>query len=107
MYFLQDGYCADGSAWACNETGILLAERYENRPRAAAAFNRACTLQFAAACDNVAAIANGRALRRDEPTAADYRFILRGSKGPIGDVEPAELYARACELGWPGSCGRG
>jgi hypothetical protein len=52
LYFLHDGYCADGSAWACNETGILLAERYDNRARAAAAFNRACTLQFAAACDN-------------------------------------------------------
>ena len=29
-----------------------------------------------------------RTLRHDDPTAADYRFILRGSKGPIGDREP-------------------
>jgi hypothetical protein len=107
LYFLQDGYCADGSAWACNEIGILLAERYDNRPRAAAAFDRACTLQFAAACDNAAANADSRALRHDAPTAADYRFILRGSKGPIGDLTPAELYARACALGWPGTCGSG
>ena len=71
---------------------------------AAAAFDRACTLQFAAACENAVAIANGRALRHDAPTAVDYRFILRGSKGPIEDLEPAELYARACELGWPGTC---
>jgi hypothetical protein len=108
LYLLQDGYCADGSAWACNEIGILLAERYRDRPNAvataAAAFNRACTQQFAAACENGLALANGRPLRRDQPTAADYRFILRGSKGPIDDLEPAELYARACSLGWPGSC---
>ena len=92
-------------AWACNEIGILLAERYDNRAVAAAAFNRACTLQFAAGCDNAAAIARDGMLRHDDPTAADYRFILRGSKGPIRDREPAELYARACELGWPSACG--
>jgi hypothetical protein len=107
LYFLQDGYCEDGSAWACNEIGILLAERYDNRPRAAAAFSRACTLQFSAACDNVVAMSKAQALRRGEPTAADFRFVLRGSKGPIEDAEPAELYARACELGWPAACGSG
>jgi hypothetical protein len=104
LYLLHDGFCTDGSAWSCNEIGILLAERYDNRQNAAAAFRRACTQQFAAACDNAAALAAGRPLRHDEPTAADYRFILRGSKGPIEDVEPAKLYARACELGWPGTC---
>jgi hypothetical protein len=111
LYLLHDGYCADGSAWSCNEIGILLAERYADRPRAtetaAAAFQRACALQFRAGCDNAAAVFNSRALRHDAPTAADYRFILRGSKGPIGEVAPAELYARACELGWPDACGSG
>jgi hypothetical protein len=104
LYFLQDTNCEQGSAWACNEIGILLAERYDNRNVAAAAFSRACTLQFAAACDNAVAIANARALRHDAPTAADYRVILRGTKGPIGDVPVAELYARACESGWPAAC---
>jgi hypothetical protein len=104
LYFLQETNCDEGSAWACNEIGILLAERYDNPRVAAAAFDRACTLQFSAACDNAVALANARALRHDAPTAADYRFILRGSKGPIGDLAPAELYARACELGWPGAC---
>jgi hypothetical protein len=107
LYFLQDGYCADGSAWACNETGVLLAERYANPARAAAAFERACLLQFAAACDNAAALASGRPLRRDVPTSADYRVVLRGSKGPISDTEPAQLFARACALGWPGTCEAG
>jgi hypothetical protein len=105
LYFLHDGYCTDGSAWSCNEIGILLAERYDNRSTAAAAFNRACTLQFPAACDNARAIANARPLRHDAPTAADYRFILRGSKGPMPDLPPAELYARACALGWRDACG--
>ena len=81
LYFLHDGYCADGSPWACNEIGILLAERYDNRAVAAAAFNRACTLQFAAACDNAAAIARDGMLRHDDPTAVDYRFILQRQQG--------------------------
>ena len=106
LYFLHDGYCEDGSAWSCNEIGIMLAERYDNRARAAAAFRRACTLQFAAACDNAAALATAGPLRHAAPTALDYRFILRGSKGPIEDQRPARLYARACELGWPDTCGR-
>lgn len=104
LYFMQDGYCEEGSAWACNELGILLAERYDNRLRAAAAFDRACTLQFTAACDNTRALAASQPLRHDSPTAADYRFVLRGSKAPLENVTPAELYARACEIGWPSAC---
>jgi hypothetical protein len=107
LYFLHDGYCADGSAWSCNEVGILLAERYDNRAVAAAAFDRACTLQFSAGCANAAAIASAGALRHADPTAADYRIVLRGSKGPIRETDPAELYARACEVGWPGACRAG
>jgi|KBSMisStandDraft_5_1062788.scaffolds.fasta_scaffold09325_2 hypothetical protein len=104
LYFLQDGYCEDGSGWACNELGILLAEHYDNRRRAAMEFERACALRFSAGCDNTA-VRQGDMFRRDAPTVADYRFILRGSKGPFQDLEPAQLYARACEQGWPGTCG--
>jgi hypothetical protein len=104
LYLLQDGFCTDGSPWACNELGIMLAERYDNRAFAAAAFERACRQQFAAACGNARAVAGTGMLRHDAPTYVDYRFILRGSKGPIETQEPAELYARACELGWPGTC---
>jgi len=105
LYYLEDGYCEDGSGWACNELGILLAERYDNRRRAAMVFERACVLRFSAGCDNTSAITQGNMFRRDAPTVADYRFILRGSKGPFPDREPAQLYARACEQGWPGTCG--
>jgi hypothetical protein len=52
------------------------------------------------------AVTKGDMFRRDAPTVADYRFILRGSKGPLRDERPAQLYARACELGWPNTCGR-
>jgi hypothetical protein len=105
LYFLQDGYCEDGSGWACNELGILLAEHYDNRRRAATEFTRACELRFSAGCDNAVAITQGAMFRRDAPTVADYRFILRGSKGPFQDLD-AQLYARACMQGWPGTCDR-
>jgi len=105
LYFLQDGFCEDGSAWACNELGIVLAERYNNRTRAKVSFDRACSQKFPAGCENAVAIAATGMFRHDAPTASDYPFILRGSKGPIEDREPAHLYARACSLGWPGACG--
>jgi hypothetical protein len=105
LYFLQDGYCEDGSGWACNELGILLAEHYDNRRRAATEFERACTLRFSAGCDNAVAMTQGNMFRRVAPTVADYPFILRGSKGPFPDREPAQLYARACVQGWPEACG--
>jgi len=105
LYFLQDGYCEDGSGWACNEEAIVLTERYNNRIRAATLFDRACALKFSAGCDNAVALKSAAMFRRDVPTAVDYRLILRGSKGPIEDREPAQLYARACAAGWPGACG--
>src|SRR5262245_43004689 len=106
LYFQQDTYCEDGSGWACNELGILLNDHYTNPRRAAASFERACTLQFSAGCDNAAAMdKGGGSFRRDTPTAADYQFVLRGSKGPLEEREPAKLYARACHQGWPGTCG--
>jgi hypothetical protein len=80
---------------------MLLAERYNNPARAGSAFERACTLQFAAGCANARAVASGGSLRHEPPSYVDYPYILRGSKGPIRDPQPAELYARACELGWP------
>ena len=105
LYFIQDGHCEDGSGWACNELGILLAEHYDNPRRAEASFERACGQRFTPGCDNRAAMAKGEAMfRRAPPDVADYPLILRGSKGPIEDREPAQLYARACTQGWPGTC---
>jgi hypothetical protein len=110
LYFLHETNCADGSAWACNEVGILLVGRYDNRAVAATAFERACVLGFAAGCGNARAVADAGPgdLRHSVPTARDYRYILRGSKGPfkapLKEGDPARLYALACEAGWPESC---
>jgi hypothetical protein len=110
LYFQEDTYCDDGSAWACNEVGILLAEHYANPVRAAMSFQRACGQRFQAGCENGAAMEEkgGGPFKRDAPTLADYQFILTGSKGPLPERErePARLYARACDQGWPGACGR-
>ena len=40
-------------------------------------------------------------LRHDDPTAADYRFILRGSKGPIREIESPPSSTRA-PASWDG-----
>src|SRR6185295_15810721 len=87
LYFQEDGYCDDGSGWACNELGILLAEHYANPGRAAMVFERACGLGFSAGCDNAVAMTKAGTFRRDAPPVADYRFLLRGSKGPFPDQE--------------------
>ena len=68
-------------------------------------FERACGLGFTAGCDNTSAVTQSNTFRRDVPIVADYRFILRGSKGRLTSREPAQLYARACEQGWAGTRG--
>ena len=45
------------------------------------------------------------AFERAPPPLDDYPIILRGSKGPITDRDPAALRALACRQGWPGACG--
>ncbi len=40
------------------------------------------------------------------PPLEELPILLRGSKGPLGARSPSFLYARACEQGWPDSCGR-
>ena len=104
LMFLQDGFCQDGSGWACNELGIKLAEQPGGRGQAGMPFERACVLRFAAGCDNAVTVAGTGMPRHDSPGSSDYPFILRGSKGPIRDREPAQLSARACAQGWPDTC---
>ena len=112
----QSGLCKMGSGWACNEAGILLAPLGgvggvgEDREgggqiEAAFAFQRGCEFGFEPACGNYrATLDGGGAFERTPPTVHDYPIVLRGSKGEIMDREPAALYARACQHGWPGSC---
>ena len=107
LYFIQEDYCADGSGWACNETGLLLEQRFDNPARAESAFQQACLLGFNAGCGNARSMALGGELRESAPTEVDYRIVLRGSKGAVPNLAPEELFARACEIGWPEACGDG
>jgi hypothetical protein len=108
---LQSIYCNAGSGWSCNETGRLLGASIESgataRAGTAAAFERACRLGFEPGCRNLEAARTGTGAWLDgPPTLGDYPIILRGSKGPIEERDPAALYARACAQGWPDACGR-
>lgn len=101
--FRKFDYCINGSGWGCNEWGIQLARL--GRP-AGPAFDRGCELGFSPACENIERSDGGaRGWVRAPPRLEDLPIVLRG-KRPIGDLPPAELYARACEQGWPGACER-
>jgi hypothetical protein len=112
---LQSIYCDAGSGWACNEAGILEQQGgpsgpnlpREDRARVTAWFERGCRLGFVPACRNAIRPAHdARPLERPAPALVDYPIVLRGSKGPIPERTAPELYARACEQGWPDACGR-
>lgn len=104
--FMKWTYCDRGSGWACNEFGIHEAERRRDRRSALVAIRRGCELGFSTACDNAVRLMTGSAdLVRAPLRLADLPIVLRGSKGPIREREPAVLYAMACERGWRGMCG--
>jgi hypothetical protein len=95
-------YCNNGSGWACNEWGIM---QLEADRAAGRAFARSCELGFAAGCANVDRTATGAGPpARAAPVLADLPIVLRGTKPPLAEREPARLQAIACEQGWPGTC---
>ncbi len=111
----QSSHCNNGSGWSCNEVGILLRtvlraagdERGLDPREAAGAFERGCELEFVSACGNLVGMLDGNVtFGRAPPTLRDYPIILRGSKGVITARDPAALYARACDQGWPDTCDR-
>lgn len=107
LAFLESDFCDKGSGWACNELGILQAQRGLDHARAQASIQRGCALGFLAACTNGVRVTFGLGtLQREPPTLDDYPIILRGSKGAIADRTASDLYARACAQGWPDTCGR-
>ena len=114
LTFLEEGFCQDGSGWACNEAGLLhiaLSRSGEDQRRldpigAAAPFKHGCRLGFMASCENLRTMLTGGVLAIAPPTLGDYPIVLRGSKGPIAGASPSSLYARACKEGWPDTCGR-
>ena len=104
---MQSTFCNAGSGWACNEFGILQTELEVDGPGPVESLQAGCDLGFLAACVNRDRMTSGsNAPVRVPPMLEDYPIILRGSKAPITDRTPAGLYARACDQGWPDTCGR-
>jgi hypothetical protein len=110
---LETTYCDRGSGWACNEAGLLhiaLSRSGEDLRRldpagAADPLRRGCGLGFEAACRNLSSLKSGKdEFAAPPPTLEDFPIILRGSKGEVGEREPAALYALACHQGWPNTC---
>jgi Na+-translocating ferredoxin:NAD+ oxidoreductase RnfD subunit len=95
-------YCNNGSGWACNEVGLL--QRELNQP-SGADFQRACDLGFSPGCENLNRAATGVGpLQRAGPRLPDLPIVLRGTKPPLRERDPAKLLALACEQGWVGMC---
>jgi TPR repeat protein len=103
---LHTNYCRAASGWSCNELGILQADKEMDRPAALASMQRGCELGFQPACANVTTLISGGPRATGSPPLEDLPVLLRGSKGPITDRSFASLYTRACDQGWPDSCGR-
>jgi hypothetical protein len=106
-------YCNRGSAWACNEAGLLhvsLSRSGEDQRRAdpgeaAPLFERSCRLDVAVGCENLRVLTSNQGdFVAVQPTLADFPIILQGSKGPLPDVTPTTLTALACRQGWTGAC---
>lgn len=110
---IETQYCNEGSPWACNELGVLVATGRASAtiaPRVA--FERACAGGTQAGCANLAAFdaSPGRgdraAYRRAEPQPRDYPIVLQQGQGRLGRLEPGSLYEEACRQGWADGCVR-
>jgi hypothetical protein len=66
---------------------------------------RGCELAFQPACVNLTNLTSDIRLATAPPSLEELPILLRGSKGPITDSSAASLYRRACDQGWPDSCG--
>jgi hypothetical protein len=87
-------YCRAGSLWSCRE----LESMDEGRPTAAAGNN----VEPRTALSTDARTPDGAL-----PPIDELPILLRGSKGPIEDRNPASLRARACTQGWTDLCDLG
>ncbi len=103
---LESEPCRQSSGWACNELGILVATGRVEAAPAAQLFKRACSVGFAAACDNEqAAAGSGHDYKHGDPRLEDYSWMMREGKAILPDRNPFALYTRACEQGWMAACG--
>jgi len=84
-------YCRAGSVWSCRE--------FESMDGDAAAGRTS----YQGAAPTVHRT-DGQQTKRSVPPIEDLPVVLRGSKGPITDRDPASLRARACAQGWADMC---
>ena len=101
---IEASYCADASAWACNELGrhytdgtIVTADA----GRGLDYFARACELRFRPACLNLLAEDSEYGA---PPKTLDLRLLLREGGRNLMEMPDAELRTRACNHGWPFAC---
>lgn len=107
LALMESRFCDAGSAWACNEFGILQTMLDVAGPGPIESLDAGCNLGFATACANRERIRSGStALVSAAPTLEDYPILLRGSKGPITEQTAASMFGRACDQGWPEACGQ-
>ncbi|MCY4027001.1 MAG: hypothetical protein OXH75_11905 [Acidobacteria bacterium] len=101
---IEASYCADASAWACNELGRHYASGVvaEADPELALDyFARACELRFRPACLNL--LEPGRTLAAP-PKVLDLRLLLREGGRNLMDTSERDLHERACDHGWRFAC---
>ena len=104
LVLIEQSYCTDGSAWACNEIGIhqgqgIIGEK--NTELALSYFLRACELRFQAACQN---LLQPDGLLHSRPKMLDLRLMLREGGQNLMTMEESELMRRACVHGWQFAC---
>jgi len=113
LSIIEKRYCTQGSAWACNDLGVLLSSgRAGSSVAPQAAFARACTLGMPAGCANAmlsqspASAGSDRRYQRPAPQPADYAILLQEGQGRLDKLAPSELFRQACHQGWADGCER-
>ena len=99
-------YCSDGSPWSCNELALLAVAGKAASAETIVMFKQACRSGSVAACENVAAVTNGRMpSAHGDPLEPDYRLVLQGGRGPLPDLDTLHVFTRACDQGFVAGCG--
>jgi hypothetical protein len=109
LSLIETRYCYDGSAWACNQLGALVASGRAPSPIGAdEAFQRACDQGFQAGCANRETLKTAAAgpFQHAPPRPIDYPVLLQEGQGRRYELAPLELFAEACRQGWADGCGR-
>ena len=70
-----------------------------------AAFNQACAMGFGPGCENSLKVATRQTdFVHANPPDDELPIVIRGSKGPIVEMDTSLLYSLACDRGWTTYC---